>query len=96
METSQISNDYKTQLNLLGEEILRDAGIVFENLKDSENARYSDYYLFKCLNHSKMINEADVSVYHRLVDIDLKLEVDAAELLTCCLGSTIRADLIEV
>ena len=96
METTQISNDEKTQLHLMGEKILKEAGIGFQERKDNENARYSDYYLFKCLNHSKMINEADVSVYHRLVDIDLKLEVDAAELLTCCLGSTIRADLIEV
>ena len=96
METTQISNDEKTQLNQLGKKVLSDAGIVFEDSKDNESARYSDYYLFKCLNHSKMINEADASVYHQLIDIDLKLKVDAAELFTCCLGSTIRADLIEV
>jgi len=96
METTQISNNEKTQLNQLGKKVLSDAGIVFEKSKDNESAKYAYYYLTKCLNYSKMINEADASIYHRLVDIDLKLKVDAAELLTCCLGSTTRADLIEV
>ena len=96
METTQISNDEKIILNQLGEKILREAGIDFREWKDNEHARYSDYYLFKCLNHSKMVNEADAFVYHQLIDIDLKLKVDAAELLTCCLGLTTRADLIEV
>ena len=96
METTQISNYDKTQLIQLREKILREAGIDFTEWKDNESARYAVYYLNRCWNNSKMINEADASVYQQLVDIDLKLKVDAAEQLTCCLRSTTRTDLIEV
>ena len=96
METTQISNDDKTQLLQLGEKILREAGIDFKESNNNESARYAVYYLNRCWNNSKMINEADASVYQQLVDIDLKQKVDAAEQLTCCLRSTTRADLIEV
>ena len=96
-------------MNNLGGEILRKAGLIFEEEKDYDwitkgvNHRfgiddegYADYYLVKCWNATTMINEADASVYRKLVDIDSKLGTDASKQLGCCLSWTTRWDIIEV
>ena len=97
------------QLNQRAGRILREAGLVFEEWKDYnwitkgvnhrggiDEEGYADYYLVKCWNKSKMINEADVSVYRQLVAIDSKLGTDASTQLLCCLSWTTRLDIIEV
>ena len=81
----------KTRLNQLGEKILNEARLVFDG-----STGYADCYLVGCWNNSKMINEADESVYIQLVGIDSQLGADATKQLTCCLTSTTRWDLIKV
>ena len=91
------------------ERILREAGLVFEEGKDynwitNGNAHrkgiddegYANYYLMKCWNDSKRINEADASVYSQLVHVDSKLGTDASTQLHCCLSWTTRFDIIKV
>ena len=106
---SPISNKEKKRLNQLGGEILRKAGLDFEEWKDydwitkqgahsrySNDEGYADYYLVKCWNDSKKINEADASVYRQLVEIDETLGTDASTQLGCCLCWTTRWDIIKV
>ena len=106
---SPVSNQEKKRLNQLGGKILREAGLNFEEWKDYDwitkgvNHRggiddegYADYYLVKCWNDSKKINEADASVYRQLVGIDETLGTDASTQLFCCLAWTARWDIIKV
>ena len=97
-----MSQDEKKRLNQEGGRILREAGLVFEECKDydwikddTEDEGFADYYLVKCWNDSKMINEADPSVYRKLVEIDSVLGTDASLQLCCCLSWTTRWNIIE-
>ena len=96
-------------MNQLGGEILRKAGLVFEEWKDYDwitkgvdhrgginDEGYADYYLVKCWNETMKINEADPSVYHQLVAIDETLGTNASTQLDCCLSWTTRWDIIKV
>ena len=72
-----VNQQERNQLNKLGGQILRDAGLDFEEWKDyhwilneTKDQGYADFYLVKRWNDSKKINEADVTVYQRLIDID--------------------------
>ena len=105
-----MSAEEKKQLNELGRQILRKAGLDFEEWKNDDwivketytndfgnkNGGYADYYLFRSWNKSKMINEADAKVYQRLVDIDTTLGTDLSLQLYFCLGWTTRWDIIKV
>ena len=104
-----MDKEEKKRLNQLGGELLRKAGLVFEEGKDYDwitkgvyhrrgidDEGYADYYLVNCFNEMKMINEADASVYRQLVDIDSKLGTDASTQLECCLSWTTRWDIMEV
>ena len=89
--------------NDLGGKILREAGLNFEEWKDydwileeTDDYGYAEYYLHKCWNDLKKINEADATVYQRLVDIDSKLGIELSDQLYCCLFSTTRWDIIKV
>ena len=88
--------------NDLGGKILREAGLNFEEWKDydwileSHDKGYADYYLHKCVNYSKMINEADATVYQKLVDIDSTLGTELSDQLYWCLWRTTRWDIIKV
>ena len=89
-------------LNDRGGKILREAGLNFEEWKDydwileSHDKGYADYYLHKCVNYSKMINEADATVYQKLVDIDETLGTELSTQLWYCLYYTTRWDIIKV
>ena len=91
-------------MDQLGGKILRKAGLDFEEWKNYDwitkgvdhDEGYADYYLVKCWNHSKKINEADVSVYRQLVEIDQTLGTDNSMQLSCCLCWTTRWDIIKV
>ena len=90
-------------LNDDGGTILREAGLNFEEWKDyywileeADDIGYADYYLYKCENDSKMINEADATVYQKLVDIDSKLGTKLSDQLYWCLYYTTRWDIIKV
>ena len=106
---SPVSKDEKKRLNQLGGEILRKAGLDFEEWKDYDwitkgvdhqngidDEGYADYYLVKCWNESKKINEANASVYRQLVQIDSKLGTSISMQLSCCLSWTTRWDIIKV
>ena len=82
---------------------MREAGLVFAELKDydwiiknSSAYGYAGYYLRNCWNESKLINEADVEVYRRLVDIDTNLGTELHKQLWKCLHWTTRWDIIKV
>ena len=88
---------------------MRKAGLDFEKWKDYDwitkgvdhrngidDEGYADYYLVKCWNESKKINEADASVYRRLLEIDSKLGTDDSLQLSACLSWTTRWDIIKV
>ena len=106
---SPVSNEEKKRLNRLGGKILREAGLDFEEWKDYDwitkgvdhqngidDEGYADYYLVKCWNESKKINEANASVYRQLVAIDESLGTDVSTQLSCCLTWTRRWDIIKV
>ena len=91
-------------LNDLGGNILREAGLNFGEgmdyywiIKESwKNQGYATYYLHKCKNDSTMINEADATVYQKLVDIDSTLGTKLSDQLYWCLYRTTRWDIIKV
>ena len=98
-----MSDQVKKLLDEFGGNILREAGFDFEKgknydwiKKETDYKGYADYYLHKCWNYSKGVNEADAGFYQRLVDIDTNLGTDVSEQLACCLFQTIRWDLIKV
>ena len=107
-----MSAEEKKRLNELGGKILREAGMAFEEWKDYDSIRnetytddfrnvgeysgYAEYYLVSSWNKSKMINEADSSIYQRLVEIDTTLGTELSLQLWCCLGWTTRWDIIKV
>ena len=100
---SPVSHEEKKRLNELGAMILNEAGLDFEEYKDSDWIRkttgqmgYAHYYLDKCWNDLKRKNEADAIVYGKLVDIDSELGMDDSQQLFCCLWSTTRSDIIKV
>ena len=93
----------KKRLNELGVTILNEAGLEFEEWKDDGWIRkttgqmgYAHFYLEECWNASKRFNEANVTTYCKLVDIDSELGMDASQQLFCCLWSTTRSDIIKV
>ena len=63
---------------------------------DVKEAGYAGYYLVRSWNKSSMINEADATVYQRLVEIDTTLGTELSPQLLCCLGWTTRWDIIKV
>jgi len=82
---------------------LREAGVNFEEGMDYDSLNklsfilgYATYYLDKCDNYSKRINEADATVYQKLVDIDSTLGTELSEQLYSCLFQTTRWDIIKV
>ena len=80
-------------MNDSGRKILREAGL---NFVGTYVHGYSDYYLNQCWNDSKKINEADPTVYQRLVDIDSTLGTEPSDQLIGCLWRTTRWDIIKV
>ena len=90
-------------MNDLGGNILREAGLDFDESKDynwinkeTYDCGYAGYYLRNCWNDSKLINEADVEVYKRLVDIDTNLGTELSLQLWRSLRWTTRWDIIKV
>ena len=82
---------------------MREAGLDFDEWKDYHwifeeafDYGYAEYYLRKCENDSTMINEADATVYQKLVDIDSTLGTKLSDQLYWCLYYTTRWDIIKV
>jgi len=90
-------------LNNLGGKILREAGLHLKEGMDYDSVNkldcicgYATYYLKTCENDSKMINEADATVFQKLVDIDITLGTELSRQLYWCLYYTTRWDIIKV
>ena len=82
---------------------MRETGLDFEESKDYDwiiketfDYGYAGYYLRNCWNDSKLINEADVEVYKKLIDIDTTLGTKLHKQLIRCLRQTTRLDIIKV
>ena len=86
---------------------MRDAGIDFDVLKDYDWIKSKDFTFTRrrIINHIgyagyylEQINgdEADASVYRKLVDIDTGLGTKASDQLYVCLRLTSRPELIKV
>ena len=105
---AQVGEEEKKRLNKLGGIILREAGLDFQQWKDYDWILqqteiknhifdgYAEYYLYKCWNESKRTNEADATVYKRLVDIDTTLGTKLYIQLWGCVSYTTRWDIIKV
>ena len=98
-----MSQDEKKRLNQRAGSILREAGFVFQGLKDydwikkeTDDNGYADYYLVRCWNDSTQMNEADPSVYRQLVEIDSLLGTTTSDQLWACLTWTTRSSIIKV
>ena len=97
-----MNEEEKKRLNELGGKILREAGLDFEMWKDYDwikkigGVGYASYYLGKCQVDSKMTNEADATVYQKLINIDTVLGTDASLQLFSCVYLTDRWDIIKV
>ena len=82
---------------------MREAGLNFEEGMDYDSINklncingYASYYLDNCKNYSTMINEADATVFQKLVDIDSTLGTKLSDQLYWCLWWTTRWDIIKV
>ena len=97
-----MSEDEKERLNQLGRRLFieegfnLDDGLGYDWLTNIGYAGYAHIYLQNCWNKSEMKNEADVTIYRELVDIDSKLGTNAFLQLFSCLAYTTRWDLIKV
>ena len=108
---AQTSKNEEKQLHQRAGRILRSAGVDFDEWKDFDWLRkqtldnfsgkakiqgYADYYLAKCWNGSKLANEADVTIYSKLLEIDSALGAPVSRQLWACLSWTTRWDIIKV
>ena len=98
-----MNEEEKKRLNELGGKILREAGLDFETWKDYDWIKketsyegYAEYYLRKCQIDPKVTNEADATVYQKLINIDTVLGTDASQQLFGCVYWTDRWDIIKV
>ena len=98
-----MSEEEKKRLNESAGKILREAGLNFELWKDYDWIKkeadcegYAEYYLKKCQIDSKVTNEADATVYQKLINIDTVLGTDASQQLYGCVYWTDRWDIIKV
>ena len=57
---------------------------------------YAQYYLQQCWNKSELKNEADVTIYKQLLEIDAKLGTTQSEQLFKCIRYSPRKNFIEV
>ena len=68
----------------------------YDELRELGFVGYAEYYLSECWDESELKNEADVTVYKQLLEIDAKLGITPSEQLYWCLHYSPRKDLIEV
>ena len=57
---------------------------------------YASKYLQECWDESKLENQADVTVYKKLLEIDSKLGTTQSEQLFWCVFHSLRLELIKV
>ena len=57
---------------------------------------YADYYLYQCWDESDLKNNADVTIYKQLLEIDSKFGTTQSEQLCKCVSNSLRMDFITV
>ena len=68
----------------------------YNELKELGFVGYATYYLQKCWAESELKNNADVTIYKQLLEIDSKLGTTQTEQLYKCVFHSVRMDLIKV
>ena len=68
----------------------------YDVLRKYDFAGYAHYYLVKCWDESELKNNADVTIYKKLLEIDAKLGTSQSEQLFGCVYNSFRMDLIKV
>ena len=97
-----MSNEEKQRLNQRGRNILIEAGlnppqeVDYDWIRRSGGAGYAHYYLGNSWNSFNKTNEADASVYCKLLDIDSEFGTELSEQLFWCLQNTSRWHIIKV
>ena len=99
-----MSDDERKELNLkVGRLIHLSHGIqisVTENrydvLREKGFVGYSEYYLKRFYNESKLRNQATTKIYKKLLEIDSQLGTTQTETLFGCVFYSVRMDLIKV
>ena len=69
--------------------------IEHDKVRELSFVGYAHYYLQQCWDESKLKNQADVTVYKQLLEIDSKLGTTQSEQLFDCVTYS-RMDLIKV
>ena len=67
-----------------------------DKLRELGYVGYANYYLHNCWDESELKNNADVTIYKQLLEIDSKLGTTQSKQLLGCLRHSTRKDLIEV
>ena len=99
-----ISDERRKESNLKAEKIIDSLGIrirvtgnEFDVLREKHGyVGYANYYLRECWNEAEFENEADVTIYKKLLEIDSKLGTTQSEQLFECVFHSLRMDLIKV
>ena len=102
-----MSDEERKKLNLKAGRLIQSLGIsdtremeIIENsfdlIREYGFVGYAHYYLKHCWDDSELKNEADVTAYKKLLDIDSKLGTTQSEQLFKCVRYSPRKDLIQV
>ena len=96
-----ISDEERKTLNLKAGKLFESLEIDmlfddYDEIRKNGEVGYAYYYLFKCWNESELKNNADVTVYKQLLEIDSKLGTTQSEQLFGCVFHSLRLDLIQV
>ena len=100
-----MSKKERKALNLKGCELIQSVDPSFpidentyDGLRRNKAFGFAYFYLIKCWDQSDLMkeNEADVTIYKQLLEIDSKLGTTQAEQLWVCVFASLRMDLIKV
>ena len=94
-----ISDDERKTLNLKAGKLFESLGIDmydYDELREDDFVGYAEYYLQESWDETELTNNADVTIYKQLLEIDAKLGTTQSEQLFWCVFHSLRMDLIKV
>ena len=98
-----MSDKERNELNFIAGRLIQSLGIsfvvtedMFDELRKVGWVGYSHYYLEKCCDESELKDNADVTIFKQLLEIDAKLGTTQSEQLFRCVFYSLRMDLIKV
>ena len=68
----------------------------WETIQEYGVAGFAEYYLKECWDQIQLINNADLTLYKQLLEIDAKIGVTQTKQLLACVFKTLRIDIIKV